>query len=65
MGIFDSWKKDMESKLKKYKEPEKIPQIIKRCPKCLQMTLEYDPETGRIHCRRCGFEEHIPITKEE
>ena len=68
MGVFDKWKKEMENKLKKYTKEEelkqKIPAIIKRCPKCAHLTLQYDPETGRIHCTNCGFEEHIPMTKE-
>jgi len=69
MGIFDKWKKEMENKLKKYTKEEelreKIPAIIKRCPKCNNLTLEYNPKTGRIHCTSCGFEEFIPMAKEE
>jgi len=67
MGIYDEWKKDIEKKIEKYTKKdikEKIPAIIKRCPKCMQLTLEYDPKTGKIHCKNCGFQEHIPMTKE-
>lgn len=67
MGIFKDWKKDMEKKISKYSKDEqlkeKIPAIMKRCPKCNNLTLEYDPKTGRIHCTSCGFEEFIPMTK--
>ena len=69
MGVFEEWKKGMEKKLKKYTKEEeikeKIPAIIKRCPKCNNLSLEYDPKTGRIYCTKCGFEEHIPMTKED
>lgn len=44
-------------------EFEKIPAIIKRCPKCQSLSLEYDPKTGRIYCTKCDFEEHIPLIK--
>lgn len=68
MGIYDEWKKDIESKIKKYtkeeiSKKEKIPAIVKRCPKCKKLTLEFDPETGKIHCTSCGFEEHIKMVK--
>ena len=67
MGVYEKWKKDMERKLKsameKEIEVEKIPALIKRCPKCNNLSLEYDPKTGRIYCTKCGFEEHIPVMK--
>lgn len=64
MGIYTEWKKDIEQKLKKYTKEEelkeKIPAVIKRCPKCHKLTLEYDPKTDRIYCTSCGFETFIP-----
>ena len=66
MGIYDEWKKDIESKFKKYSREdikEKIPAIVKRCPKCHNLSLEYDPKTGRIYCTKCGFEENIKQVK--
>jgi len=40
----------------KLKTPEeKIPGIVKRCPKCHRLTLVYDPEQKRIYCTSCGF----------
>ena len=67
MGIYEEWKKDVESKIKKFtkeeKIKEKIPAIIKRCPKCHNLTLQFDPKTGRIYCTSCGFEEFISRIK--
>ncbi|MBW2966649.1 hypothetical protein KY342_06110 [Candidatus Woesearchaeota archaeon] len=67
MGIYEEWKKDIESKIKKFtkdeKIKEKIPAIIKRCPKCHNLTLQFDPKTGRIDCTSCGFEEFISRIK--
>ena len=62
-GIFMKWKKEMEKKLEHGFSKEKIPAIIRRCPKCHNLSLEYDIEKGRIFCTRCGFEEHIPKVK--
>lgn len=68
MGVYEIWKKDIEKKIKKYTKDqelkEKIPSLIKRCPKCNHLTLQYDPERGKIYCTNCGFEEHIPIAGE-
>jgi ribosomal protein S27E len=68
MGIYDKWKKDMEKKIKTYtkeemSKKEKIPAVIRRCPKCHKLTLEFDPETGKIKCTSCGFEVFIPQIK--
>ena len=67
MGIYKEWKKGIEKKIKKYTKEEelkeKIPAIIKRCPKCHKLTLQYDLKTGRIYCTSCGFEEHIPMMR--
>jgi len=68
LGIFMKWKKGIEQKIKKYtkeeiSKKEKIPAIVKRCPKCHKLTLEFNPETGKIYCTSCGFEEFIPQIK--
>jgi len=69
-GIFieigSDWKKGIEKELKKLNEFgkidfEKVPVLVKRCPKCHSISLEFDAEKGRIYCTKCGFEEHIPI----
>ena len=59
--VYDEWKKEIEKKLKELPELEKIPAMLKRCPKCNSLTLEFDPKTGRIYCTKCGFEERIPV----
>ena len=68
MGVYDEWKKNVGKKIEKFskdeKLKEKIPAMIKRCPKCFSLSLEFDIKTGRIYCTKCGFEEHIPIIKE-
>jgi len=67
MNVYEKWKKDMESKIKRFTKDEeikeKIPAIIKRCPKCNNLTLQFDPKTGRIYCTSCGFEEYIKTVK--
>ncbi len=42
---------------------EKMPQLVKRCPKCGNLALEFDTNSGRIYCTRCGFEEHVKQVK--
>ena len=59
---YEDWKKDIGDKLKNI-EFEKLPQIIKRCPNCQSITLEFDVKTGKIKCTKCGFEEALPILK--
>ena len=44
--------------------PDKVPAIIQRCPKCKNLSLEYNPETGLLKCTKCGFEEHLPQIKD-
>ena len=68
MGIYDKWKKGVEKKIKKYTKEEEfkkeiIPAIVKRCPKCHKLTLQYYPKTGRIYCTSCGFEEYVKVVK--
>lgn len=65
----EEWTKEFRKKLEEYKEKEgtekieKIPVVLKRCPKCFNLSLEYDPKTGRIYCTKCGFEAYIPKTE--
>lgn len=65
--MYSEWKKEIEKKLKiaidKQEEIDKIPAVIKRCPKCHELSLEYDNKIGRIFCTKCSFEEYIPMTK--
>jgi len=34
---------------------------VRKCPKCGQMTLQFDLKTGRMHCTNCGFEQKMPV----
>ncbi len=49
--------------IKKEIEIEKVPALIQRCPKCNNLSLEFDIKTGKIKCTKCGFEETIPVYK--
>ena len=58
--VYEEWKKEMTDKLKNI-EFEKLPQIIKMCPQCQSISLNFDVKTGKIKCNKCGFEENLPI----
>lgn len=38
---------------------EKIPALIKRCPQCQSLTIEFDTATSAIKCTKCGFEQKL------
>lgn len=40
---------------------EEIPKILKRCPKCNNLSLKYEPESGKMKCNKCGYEEVVTI----
>ena len=65
MGVYDKWKKEIEEKISKFTKDEKlkIPAITKRCPKCFELSLEFDIKEGKIKCTKCGFEEKITTIK--
>lgn len=66
MALYSDWKKEIEDKLRKARssgERESIPSIIKRCPKCNHLTLEYNPDTGEIRCSNCGFRENLMMIR--
>lgn len=44
-------------------EVEKIPALIKRCPQCHSLTLDFDVKTGTIKCSKCGFEQKLKMVK--
>lgn len=59
-SLYAAWKKDISKKLTNvviFKE--KLPTVMKRCPKCHNLTLEFEPKTCRLHCIQCGFEEYF------
>lgn len=60
--VYEAWKKDITQKLKRVTIfREKMPTVLKRCPKCYMLSLEFDPEKARLSCTRCGFEEHLKM----
>lgn len=58
------WKKEVNEILDKGNfEFEKFPAAVRRCPKCSSLSLEFDPETGRMRCSKCGFEEFFKMIR--
>ena len=60
--VHEVWKKEINDKLREFGF-KKLPQIVKRCPQCQSISLEFDVKLGKIKCIRCGFEENLPILK--
>ncbi|MBW2970997.1 hypothetical protein KY320_02450 [Candidatus Woesearchaeota archaeon] len=57
----------MDEPIDPYKELlENLEQIspVKKCPKCLKLTLQYDNKNHRIFCTNCGFEKTMPRMRE-
>ncbi len=59
MKIKEKWAEETSKRLKEA-GLDKIPAIIKRCPKCASLSLEFDQKTHRIYCKNCGFESYLP-----
>ncbi|MDD5086992.1 MAG: TFIIB-type zinc ribbon-containing protein [Candidatus Nanoarchaeia archaeon] len=59
MEMYENWKKNIEKKLGEV-GLDKIPSVVKRCPKCSSLSLEFDAKTGRLFCTKCGFEVFLP-----
>ena len=60
--VYAAWKTDISNKLKKIVIfREKMPTVLKRCPKCHMLSLDFEPDSGRLFCTRCGFEEHLKL----
>ncbi|MCK4522444.1 MAG: hypothetical protein KAU20_07765 [Nanoarchaeota archaeon] len=55
----DNFKKEIGKTPKQGIEIEKIASVIKRCPKCHNLSLEFDKENNRIICKRCGFSQDL------
>ena len=56
----------LKTKMLKAKMPIKIgsehfkPSVaIRRCPKCNELSLEFDVNAGKLHCTKCGFEQYF------
>jgi len=60
--VYSEWKKETAKKLTNVVIFKKnMPTVMKRCPKCQNLTLEFDPKTCRLYCNQCGFEEHFQL----
>ncbi|TKJ17706.1 hypothetical protein CEE44_04200 [Candidatus Woesearchaeota archaeon B3_Woes] len=57
--MIEDFQKKLEENLKKGLEIEKIVSIIKRCPQCHNLTLEFDSQNNKIICTKCGFTQDI------
>jgi uncharacterized Zn finger protein (UPF0148 family) len=58
MKVIDDLKEEI-NKLPDEELLRKAPSIVKRCPRCKNLTLEFDYHTGNVHCSKCGFNEKI------
>ena len=52
--VGEEWRKEIDEKFKD-KIPDSIPAVLRRCPQCKQLSLQYDPDTATLHCDKCGF----------
>ena len=60
--VYTAWKNDMTKKLARIVIfREKIPTVLKRCPKCKNLSLEFDPARARLKCVQCDFEEFLDL----
>ena len=42
---------------------EKIPVLIKRCPQCFSLSLDFDVKSGILKCGKCGFEQRMKMVR--
>jgi len=63
MGRYEEWKTAVERKLQEGFDKEKIPPVIRRCPRCGNLSLEFAIAQGKIVCKRCDFTEAIKQVK--
>ena len=53
------WQKEVKDILNKNIEATKVNLLMARCPKCKNLSLEYDIENKKIKCNKCGFEQFV------
>ena len=58
MPSIHQWKRLIDERFRKGGD---IPTVIKRCPRCNNLSLTYNPQTGKISCSKCGFEEYLKM----
>jgi len=42
---------------------EEIPALIKRCPQCKSLSLDFDAKTGVLKCSKCSFESTLKMMR--
>jgi ribosomal protein S27E len=45
----------VKKELNKEFDFEKIGSIVKKCPKCFSLSLEFDTKQKKLICKSCGF----------
>ena len=45
-------------------EVVKVHSLLKRCPQCKCLSLEFDVKIGVIKCTKCGFEQRLKMMKQ-
>ncbi|MEA3430641.1 MAG: hypothetical protein U9R08_05190 [Nanoarchaeota archaeon] len=56
--LYDDWKSHVKKELSELKDLDNT-KVEAKCPKCLTFNLEFDPSTGKVHCKNCGYEDYI------
>jgi hypothetical protein len=59
MALIDEWKNEAELRLRK--RGKNTSALFPSCPVCHKHDFEYDNKTGRLKCRKCGFETHLKV----
>lgn len=54
------WRSDIIRKIENV-EPERVPSLISRCPKCKALKLSFDVKTYKVRCDSCGFEVSLRV----
>ena len=49
------FEKEVMKRLQEGIKPEDLPGVVKRCPKCKKVTLQFDPALNRLYCTHCDF----------
>ncbi|HLC84764.1 MAG TPA: hypothetical protein VJH22_03150 [Candidatus Nanoarchaeia archaeon] len=55
--IFDDWRENIEKIL--HDKSKRLSGESKRCPKCNELSLEFDVKAGRIFCTKCGYQDYL------
>ncbi|HSU73025.1 MAG TPA: hypothetical protein VLJ21_04205 [Candidatus Binatia bacterium] len=59
MALHEDWIHEAESRLRKRAKNTTV--VFPPCPACHRHEFEFDPKTGRLKCRSCGFETYLKV----